>query len=233
MFGLMKSRHIIICVILLNTLTVYPQQSGGSSYSNLQETMSSKIPKLPKFTGDTNNSFATWIAQFEAQCSALGVATENRKQILICCLDSTAFSLALETSSVSPNGTYDELKETLKQSFCGDDYKRNLESVLRNLIFRRGENIHLYKHKLISTIKELYGVTDANAVNNIAINHVVANIDESARDQVRILQLAGNANLTAIVPDNHTIVVEGLVRGRTRNNMFRSALIESEWGTAA
>ena len=54
-------------------------------------------------------------------------------------------------------------------------------------------------HKLTSTIKELYGVTEQDAVNNIAINHVVANIDDSVRDQVRILQLAGNANLTVIL----------------------------------
>ena len=64
----------------------------------------------------------------------------------------------------------------------------------------RGQNVQLFRHKLTSTIKELYDITDTNAVNNIAMNHVVAKIhDDRVRDQIRILQLSGTANLTSVL----------------------------------
>ena len=39
-----------------------------------------KIPKIEKFRGDNEQSFTTWIKQFEAQCIVLEVAQENDKK---------------------------------------------------------------------------------------------------------------------------------------------------------
>ena len=75
---------------------------------------------------------------------------------------------------------YDDLKAALSFKFCGDEYQRSLQSVLRELILKKGDNIQLFAHQLSSTIKDLYGITDRKAVNNIAVNHVVANIQEES-----------------------------------------------------
>ena len=162
--------------------------------------MSGKIPKVKKFSGEDSVNFKTWIAQYEAQSTALAIADDNRRNVLLCCLDSTAFSVATDLIASNANTTYDDLKEALNASFCGEDYRRSLESVLRGLVFTRDQNVQLFKHKLTSTIKELYGIVDSKAINNIAMNHVVANIhDDKIRDQIRILQLSGTASLASVL----------------------------------
>ena len=161
----------------------------------------SKIPKVKKFTGDDSSvNFKNWIAQYEAQSTALEIPDANKRNVLWCCLDSTAFSLASELIAATATATYAQLKESLNASFCGKEYRRSLESVLRGLVFVRGQKVQLFRHKLTSTIKELYGITDTNAVNKIAMNYVVANIhDDRVRDQIRILQLSGKASLRSVL----------------------------------
>ena len=120
--------------------------------------------------------------------------------MLLCSLDSTAFAVAQDTISANDACTYDDLKAALSFEFGGDEYRRSLQSVLRELIFKKGDNIQLFAHQLSSTIKDLYGITDRKAVNNIAVNHVVANIQgESIRYQVRILQLCDSEKLNSIL----------------------------------
>ena len=155
----------------------------------------SKIPKVKKFTGDDSSvNFKNWIAQYEVQSTALEILDANKRNVLLSCLDPTAFSLASELIAATATTTYAQLKESLNASFCGEEYRRSLESVLSELVFMRGQNVELFRHKLTSTIKDLYGITDTNAVNNIAMNHVVTNIhDDRVRDQIRILQLSATA----------------------------------------
>ena len=80
------------------------------------------------------------------------------------------------------------------ESFTGEDFKRKLETKLRNLKFTKGTNINLFAHTLRNTIKELHGLQgNANdAIDAIAINHVVNGLSEEIRSQAKILQLTGN-----------------------------------------
>ena len=65
-----------------------------------------KLPKIVKFTGETGVSFKTWIQQFEAQIGALNIQTANKRQVLLCSLDSTAFAVAQDTISANDACTY-------------------------------------------------------------------------------------------------------------------------------
>ena len=56
-------------------------------------------------------------------------------------------------------------------------------------------------HTLTNTIKELYGLQgNANdAIDAIAINHVVSGLSEEIRSQAKILQLTGNKSLECLL----------------------------------
>ena len=56
-------------------------------------------------------------------------------------------------------------------------------------------------HTLTNTIKELYGLQgNANdAIDAIAINHVVSGLSEEIRSQAKILQLTGNKSLNCLL----------------------------------
>ena len=89
-----------------------------------------RIPKLNKFTGDDSSvNFKTWLAQYEAQATALAVPAASQRDVIMCCLDSTAFSVASDLIAADNTITYDAFKTALCTTFCGDDYKRSLESV--------------------------------------------------------------------------------------------------------
>ena len=46
-----------------------------------------------------------------------------------------------------------------------------------------------FVHELKSVIRELYNITDTTAVDSIAQNHVLAQLDPSIQEQAKILQL--------------------------------------------
>ena len=158
-----------------------------------------KIPSIKKFKGDNEISFQKWILQFNAQIAALGVGNDKRRQVLLCCLDDSAFSAASEAIGADANVTYDNLVDVLKTAFSGEDYKRNVESKLRNLKFSKGTNINIFCNTLRTLIKELYGLDNVNAVDAIAINHVISQLDDETRREVKILQLAGNKSLERLL----------------------------------
>ena len=87
------------------------------------------------------------------------------------------------------------------ERFTGEDFKRKLETKLRNLKFTKGTNINLFAHTLRNTIKELHGLQgNANdAIDAIAINHVVNGLSEEIRSQAKILQLTGNKSLECLL----------------------------------
>ena len=82
----------------------------------------------------------------------------------------------------------------LAEAFSGEDYKRTLETKSRNLKFAEGTNINLFCNSLRSMIRKLYNLTDLDelSIDAIAINHVIAQLDEPVRQDVKMLQLAGN-----------------------------------------
>ena len=59
----------------------------------------------------------------------------------------------------------------------------------------------MFTHRLRNTIEELYGLQEnANdAIDAIAINHVVSGLSEGIRSQAKILQLTGNKSLECLL----------------------------------
>ena len=102
--------------------------------------------------------------------------------MLLCCLEGSAFSHAVQQIGTNDLACND-LKNVLAERFTGEDYKRELETKLQNLKFTKGTNINLFAHTLRNTIKELYGLQgNANdAIDAIAINHVVSGLSEEIR----------------------------------------------------
>ena len=146
-----------------------------------------RIPSIEKFSGDDKVSFRQRLLQFEAQLGALGINPDQNK-MLLCCLEGSAFSYAAQQIRTN-DLAYNDLKNIIVERFTGEDYKRKLEKKLRNLRFMKGPNINLFAHALKNTIKELYGLQgNANdAIDAIAINHVVSGLSEEIRSQAKIL----------------------------------------------
>ena len=126
-----------------------------------------KIPTVVKFTGDNDSGFDLWCAQFEAQLKALGIKDEQNKwrDLLLCCTDGSAFAYASQAIVASADISYVNLKKSMKERFCGDDYKRNLQAKLRNLRFRKGTKIIPFVHELRMTVRELYSITTEEAID--------------------------------------------------------------------
>ena len=53
--------------------------------------------------------------------------------------------------------------------------------------------------ELYTVVRELYGINDENAIQSIAILHVVSNLDDAVKGDVKLLQLSGNAKLENIL----------------------------------
>ena len=159
-----------------------------------------RIPSKKKFSGDDEVSFSQWPLEFEAQLGALGINADQNRQMMLCCLEGSAFSYAAQQIGTN-NLAYNDLKNVLVERFTGEGYKRKLEIKLRNLKFMKGTNINLFSHTLRNTIKELYGLQgNANdAIDAIAINHVVSGLSEEIRSQTKILQLTGNKSLECLL----------------------------------
>ena len=158
--------------------------------------MASKIPNhIQKFRGDNLQSFKDWIAQFEAHITALNIANDKKIPTLLCCIESTAFSVLSEFLAANDQATYAQAKEHLTTRFCGDDYKRNLQIKLQGLRFQKGTNINTFVNELTTTIKDLYNITDSATIRTIALNHVTANLEDSLSSEAKIFQLSGNDSL--------------------------------------
>ena len=122
---------------------------------------------------------------------------QQKRQVLLCCLDDSAFTSASQRIYAENDITYDNLKVAFAEAFSGEDYKRTLETKLRNLKFTKDTNKNLFCNFLRTLIRELYNLTDldATSIDAIAINHVIAQLDEQVRQDVKMLQLAGNKSL--------------------------------------
>ena len=158
-----------------------------------------KIPNIAKFKGTNEQSFDQWIAMFEAQCGALEVVEDNNKKrwrnLLMVTTEGDAFATVTNEIARDNNITYGVFKDTLKTKYGGQDYKRHLQTKLRSLKFRVGTEISEFTHELRTTIKELYGITDTDAIDQIGITNILATLDDSLRNEVSILQLAGNIHI--------------------------------------
>ena len=129
------------------------------------------------------------------QLKALGVADDKRKDLLVCCTEGSAFTFVSETILDTPDITYSDLKGAIKDEFCGEEYRRALETRLRNLNFRKGLKVTTFARELRMRVSELYAIKDKTAVEAIATNQVLSSLDDQLRKEVHILQLAGNVKL--------------------------------------
>ena len=82
---------------------------------------------MKKFSGDDEVSFCQRLLQFPAQLGALGINRDQNRQMLLCCLEESAFSYSAQQISTN-NLSYDDLKNVLVECFTGEDYKRKLET---------------------------------------------------------------------------------------------------------
>ena len=118
----------------------------------------------------------------------------------MCLTDENAFTTLQKVIEVKAKASDNDLKRALEERFCGDDYKRTLETKLRGLQYRKNVNINNFIHELRNTIQELYGIKDESAVESLAVNHVIFNLEPGLRNEVRVLQLANpNTKLESIL----------------------------------
>ena len=155
----------------------------------------SKIPKIEKFKGDNSIDFKLWITQFEVHLKALVIEDEKRLDILFCCIEGTAFSYLCNLRAANENITYQQTKVEFERRFCGEEYKRNLQIKLQNLKFVKGTPINSFATELRNTIRALYNIQDTTIINDISMNHLLNNLDESLRQEAKIFQLTGNKTL--------------------------------------
>ena len=89
-----------------------------------------RLPLIEKFRGDHTQSFPQWSLQLEVQLRALAHPEENWPMILMCLTDGNAFTTLQKVIEVKAKASYNDLKRALEERFCGDDYKRTLETKL-------------------------------------------------------------------------------------------------------
>ena len=59
--------------------------------------------------------------------------------------------------------------------------------------------INQFCSELYAVFRELYDIHDENAMQSIAISHVVSNLDDVEKWDVKLLQLSGNVKLENIL----------------------------------
>lgn len=71
---------------------------------------------------------------------------------------------------------------------------------LSELIFRKGTNVNEFSNELRLTVTDQYRVDDEESIDSIAINHVIANLEEDViRKEVNMLQITGNKSLEKLL----------------------------------
>ena len=172
-----------------------------------------RIPNIQKFRGDNSQSFLNWIRQFEAQLVANGIEDDRKRDVLLCCCDEAAFMILSPEIANDDEFTYQDAKDLLERRYTGTNYKRTLESKFRSLRFRKGMKINQFCSELYTVIRELYDIHDENAIQSIAISHVVSNLDDAVKGDVKLLQLSGNVKLEKILE---------LAESKMQNNYLQS-----------
>ena len=109
--------------------------------------------------------------------------------------------------------TYQDAKDLSERTYTGTNYKRTLASKFRSLRFRKGMKINQFCSELYTVIREIYYIHDENAIQSIAISHVVSNLDDALKGDAKLLQLSGNVKLENILE---------LAESKMQNNYLQS-----------
>ena len=91
--------------------------------------------------------------------------------------------------------SYETVKRRLTEKYSGEEYKRHLESKRRNLKFRAITKIPEFLHDLRSTIRDYYSLTNVEQIDQIGMNHILSTLEDSVREDAKILQLSGNVKI--------------------------------------
>ena len=187
----------------------------------------SPIPHIEKFRGDLKQSFEEWIRLFEAQCQVLEIAGDLRQQTLLCQCEGKAFNTLSKYLEDRPRAVYNDARNFLRNTFCGDEYKRALESKLRSTKFTSTSEIPNFAPKLRQIIQELYRIDDTDTIELIAVNHVVSDLQPELREHVKILQLTGHARLENVLELIKSKMVCEMSQLSTNAPAFNSSLSRS------
>ena len=96
-----------------------------------------RLSNIKKFRGENKQSISEWIQIFTAQLEALDIDREKFKQTLICLCEGKAFTFFSQYTTSRKNPIFTDLKKAMMEDFCGEDYKRTLETKLRTIKFTR------------------------------------------------------------------------------------------------
>ena len=82
------------------------------------------IPNLQKLRRDNKISFTLWVMQLEVKLNMMTIADENgkKKNLLLCCTYSVAFSAASDAIIWNRDVTYAKLETLPNENFCGIEY---------------------------------------------------------------------------------------------------------------
>ena len=61
--------------------------------------------------------------------------------------------------------------------------------------FRAGTKIPEFLRELRSTIRDYYGLTNVEQIDQIDMNHMLSILEDSVREDAKILQLSGNVKI--------------------------------------
>ena len=107
----------------------------------------------------------------------LDIDEEKFKQSSLCLCEGKAFTFVSQYMASRNNATFADMKEAMMEEFCGEDYKRTLETKLGTIKFTRESDIPLFSLELKKLIKELYRIENDKTLKLIASNHVVAELE--------------------------------------------------------
>ena len=105
----------------------------------------------------------------------LDIDEEKFNQSCLC--EGKAFTFVSQYMASRNNATFADMNEAMMEEFCGEDYKRTLETKLGTIKFTRESDIPLFSLELKKLIKELYRIEDDKTLKLIVPNHVVAELE--------------------------------------------------------
>lgn len=112
---------------------------------------------------------------------------KNLNKLYFACVE--AKHLCFSVYGISQQCHFYRYKRAVMDEFCGEDYKRTLETKLLMIKCTRESHILLFSLEPRKFFQQLYSIGDDKTIELIASNHVVANLEPSFRETVNIRSL--------------------------------------------
>ena len=109
---------------------------------------------------------------------------KNLNKLYFACVE--AKHLRFSVYGISQQCHFYRYKRAVMDEFCGEDYKRTLETKLLMIKCTRESDILLFSLETRKFIQQLYSIGDDKTIELIASNHVVADLESSLRETVKI-----------------------------------------------